>query len=199
MPMALYRLKTPLSEQDVRQLRAGDSVLLDGLVFGIRDATLIHIFDYGEKPPVDLSGHVLLHTAPNVRRVGDRYEPVCIGTTTSTRMDRFTGGLLTEYGVRGIIGKGGLYEESTRLLQQHGGVYLAVVGGAAAVETVQIEEIEAVYYEELNPECLWQFRVKEFGPLTVAIDSHGNNLYFDVKAAAKERLLTIYKEMGIRA
>lgn len=196
--MTLYRLKTPLSESDVRQLQAGDSVLLDGTVFGIRDATLIHIFDYQEKPPVDLTGAVLLHTAPNVKKVGEhRYEAVCVGTTTSTRMDRFTGGLLREYGVRAIIGKGGLYEESTRLLQQLGGVYLAIVGGAAAVETVQIEEIEAVYYEELMPECLWQFRVKEFGPLTVAIDSHGHNLYFDVKARAKERLLEVQRRLEV--
>jgi L(+)-tartrate dehydratase beta subunit len=196
--MATYRLKTPLGESDVRQLQAGDSVLLDGIIFGIRDATLIHIFDYQERPPVDLSGGVLLHTAPNVKKVGEhRYEPVCVGTTTSTRMDRFTGGLLREYGVRAIIGKGGLYEESTRLLQQLGGVYLAIVGGAAAVETVQIEEIEAVYYEELMPECLWQFRVKEFGPLTVAIDSHGHNLYFDVKARARERLPEVQRLLGI--
>ncbi len=196
--MALYRLKTPLSESDVRQLRAGDTVLLDGIIFGIRDATLIHIFDYHERPPVDLAGGVLLHTAPNVKKVGEhRYESVCVGTTTSTRMDRFTGGLLGEYGVRAIIGKGGLYEESTRLLQEHGGVYLAIVGGAASVETVQIEEIEAVYYEELMPECLWQFRVKEFGPLTVAIDSHGRNLYFDVKARARERLPEVQSLLGI--
>jgi len=196
--MATYRLKTPLGESDVRQLQAGDSVLLDGIIFGIRDATLIHIFDYQERPPVDLSGGVLLHTAPNVKKVGEhRYEPVCVGTTTSTRMDRFTGGLLREYGVRAIIGKGGLYEESTRLLQQLGGVYLAIVGGAAAVETVQIEKIEAIYYEELMPECLWQFRVKEFGPLTVAIDSHGHNLYFDVKARARERLPEVQRLLGI--
>ena len=196
--MAEYRLKTPLAESDVRQLRTGDTVLIDGLIFGIRDATHIHIFDYGKKPPVDLAGAALLHVAPNVKRVGDRYEPICVGTTTSTRMDRFTGGLLRDYGVRAIIGKGGLYEESTRLLKEYGGVYLAVVGGAASVETVQVEEIEAVYYEELMPECLWQFRVKDFGPLIVAIDSHGNNLYFSVKDRARQRLQQVYAELGIK-
>ncbi len=197
--MAQYRLKTPLGESDVRQLRVGDTVLIDGLIFGIRDATHIAIFDRGRKPPVDLTGAVLLHVAPNVKKVGDRYEPVCVGTTTSTRMDRFTGGLLKEYGVRAIVGKGGLYEESTRLLRECGGVYLAVVGGAASVETVQVEEIEAVYYEDLMPECLWQFRVRDFGPLTVAIDSRGNNLYFDVMATARERLQQVYQELGIKA
>lgn len=198
--MAQYRLKTPLSEADIRQLKAGDTVLIDGIIFGIRDATHIAIFDKGRKPPVDLTGAALLHVAPNVKKVGEgKYDAVCVGTTTSTRMDRFTGGLLKEYGVRAIIGKGGLYEESTRLLQEEGGVYLAVVGGAASVETVQVEEIEAVYYEDLMPECLWQFRVKDFGPLIVAIDSHGHNLYFDVKAAAKEKLVAVKSELGIKA
>ncbi len=197
--MAQHRLKTPLSEADVRQLQAGDTVFIDGIIFGIRDATQIHMFDRGRKPPVDLAGAALLHVAPNVKKMGDKYEAVCVGTTTSTRMDRFTGGLLTEYGVRAIIGKGGLYEESTRLLAEHGGVYLAVVGGAASVETTQVEEIEAVYYEDLMPECLWQFRVRDFGPLTVAIDSHGNNLYFDVRATARERLQQVYQELGITA
>jgi len=198
--MAQYRLKTPLSESDVRQLRAGDTVLIDGHIFGIRDATQIHMFDYGRKPPVDLTGAVLLHVAPNVKKVGEgKYEPVCVGTTTSTRMNRFTGGLLKEYGVRAIIGKGGLYEDSTQQLKEYGGVYLAVVGGAASVETLQVEEIEKVYYEDLMPECLWQFRVKDFGPLIVAIDSHGRNLYFDVKARVRENLKKAYESVGVKA
>ncbi len=198
--MAQYRLKTPLGESDVRQLRAGDTVLIDGHIFGIRDATQIHMFDYGRKPPVDLNGAVLLHVAPNVKKVGEgKYEPVCVGTTTSTRMNRFTGGLLKEYGVRAIIGKGGLYEDSTQQLKEYGGVYLAIVGGAASVETLQVEEIEKVYFEDLMPECLWQFRVKDFGPLIVAIDSHGHNLYFDVKARVRENLKKAYEAVGVKA
>ena len=181
----------------MRELRAGDTVLLEGIIFGIRDATLIRIFDRGVAAPVDLKGAVLLHTAPNVRRVGDRYEPVCIGTTTSTRMDRFTRGLLETYGVRAIVGKGGLYEESTRLLAEHGGVYLSIVGGAAALETTQIEAIEEVYFEDLMPECLWQLRVKDFGPLIVSIDSHGQNLYFEVMASVRGRLPDIYRRLGV--
>ena len=105
---------------------------------------------------------VLLHVAPNVRKTATGYEPMTVGTTTSMRMDRFTGGLLGEYGVRAIIGKGGLSEESSRAFQTYGGVYLAIVGGAASVETEQVEAIEAVYWEDLMPECLWQFRVRDF-------------------------------------
>lgn len=196
--MAEYRLTTPLSEAQVRGLRAGDSVTLDGVVFGARDGTLIRIFDQGQEPPVDLSGAVCLHTAPNVKKVGDRYEPLSVGTTTSMRMDRFTGPLLERYGVRAIIGKGGLSAESLRHFQRFGGVYLAITGGAAALETTQIEAIEAVWWEDLMPECLWKFRVRGLGPLTVAMDSHGGNLYADVLGEAQRRLTDIYARLGIK-
>jgi L(+)-tartrate dehydratase beta subunit len=195
--MAEYRFTTPLDEFQARRLHSGDLVTLDGIVWGIRDATLIHMFDRGNVPPVDLRGGVLLHTAPNVKKVGDRYEPLCIGTTTSMRMDRFTEGLLRDYGVRGIIGKGGLSPRSSELFQQYGAAYLAIVGGAASVETLQIEAIEEVYFEELMPECLWKLRVNGLGPLTVGMDSLGGNIYRDVKAQAQARLADIYAGLGI--
>jgi len=195
--MAEYRLTTPLSEAQVRGLRAGDSVTLDGIVFGVRDATLIRMFDQGQEPPVDLSGAVCLHTAPNVKKVGERYEPLSVGTTTSMRMDRFTGPLLERYGVRGIIGKGGLSAESLKPFQRLGGVYLAITGGAAALETTQIEAIEGVWWEDLMPECLWKFRVRGLGPLTVAMDAHGGNLYAEVLGEAQCRLADIYARLGM--
>ena len=131
--MAEHRFETPLREADMRRLHVGDSVTLDGVVFGVRDANLIRIFDQHVPPPVDWRGAALLHTAPNVRKIGlGRYEPVCVGTTTSMRMDRFTEGLLRDYGVRAILGKGGLSARSAELMQQYGGCYLSVTGGAAA-------------------------------------------------------------------
>src|SRR5688572_12297491 len=101
--MADATLIPPLTEEMVRPLRVGDWVTLSGTIFGLRDSTLIRIFDKGLAPPADLRGAILLHTAPNVKKVGDRYEPVSVGTTTSTRMNRFTEGLLGTYGVRAII------------------------------------------------------------------------------------------------
>jgi L(+)-tartrate dehydratase beta subunit len=95
---------------------------------------------------------------------------------------------MQDYGVRAIIGKGGLLADSIPVLQEFGGVYFAITGGAAALETTQIEEIEDVEFEELLPECLWKFRVRDFGPLVVAIDSHGHSLYEDVKAKARDTL-----------
>ena len=195
--MAEYHLQTPLSLDAVRELKIGDSVFLDGIIFGIRDATLIRIFDHEQAPPADISGASLLHTAPNVRKVGEHYEPVCIGTTTSMRMDRFTGPLLEQYGIRAILGKGGLSQDSVRLMQHYGACYLAIVGGAASLQTTQIEEIEAVYWEDLMPECLWQIRYKGLGPLTVAIDSHGNNLYGDVNNQVNNKRQRLYAQLGI--
>jgi L(+)-tartrate dehydratase beta subunit len=190
--MAHYRLQTPLTEEDARKLRLEDTVSIDGTIFGIRDATQIRIFDNGIAPPADLRGGVCLHTAPGVRKLPDgRYEKICIGTTTSTRMDRFVPGLVDQYGVRAIIGKGGVLAESVLAMQRAGAVYLAIVGGAAALETLQIEEIENVWWEDLMPECLWQFRVKDFGPLVVAIDSHGNSHYKSIQERAAARIAAL--------
>ena len=187
--MAHYKLQTPLSEADVRQLKLEDTVTIDGTIFGIRDATQIRIFDEGIAPPADLTGGVCIHTAPGVRKLPNgKYEKICIGTTTSTRMDRFAPGLMEQYGVRAIIGKAGFLQGTVDAMERFGGVYLAIVGGAAALETLQIEEIEEVWWEDLMPECLWKFRVKDFGPLIVAIDSHGNSLYRNIQERAAERI-----------
>jgi L(+)-tartrate dehydratase beta subunit len=194
--MAEQRITFPTDEETIRSLRAGDSVFVDGHIIGIRDRTQIRIFDQGIEPPMDLSGAFLLHTAPGVRKIGPgRYEPVSIGTTTSARMVRFTEPLGRDYGVRAICGKGGLPDEAIEPMRKHGMVYFAIVGGAAALETTQIEEIEEVAWEELMPECLWKFRVKDFGPLTVGIDAHGTSLFHDVQEAAKKRLEELYARL----
>ena len=186
----MRELTFPITDaQDILTLRAGDEVLVQGHVIGIRDRTQIRIFDQGQEPPMDLAGAFLLHTAPNVRKVGEgRYEKICIGTTTSARMVRFTEPLGAKYGVRAICGKGGLPDEAIEPMQRLGMVYFAIVGGAAALETTQIEEIEEVAWEELMPECLWKFRVKDFGPLIVGIDAHGNSVFHDVQERAKAKL-----------
>jgi L(+)-tartrate dehydratase beta subunit len=195
--MSEYSIDLPTSEHDIRRLNVGDQVYISGPLFGIRDATQVRIFDHDVAPPVDLSGHFCIHTAPNVRKLpSGRYEKVSIGTTTSTRMERFTPLLIERYGVRGIIGKGGLLEGSMKAMGEFGACYLSIVGGAAALETEQIEEIEAVYWEDLMPECLWRFRVKNLGPLLVSIDAKGRNLYFDVKARARENLEMLFKSKG---
>jgi L(+)-tartrate dehydratase beta subunit len=194
--MAKHEVTFPIQDEaEILELRAGDEVVVQGHIIGIRDRTQIRIFDQGVEPPMDLRGAFLLHTAPGVKKVDDKYEPVCIGTTTSARMVRFTEPLGRDYGVRAICGKGGFPDEAIEPMRQYGMVYFAIVGGAAALETTQIEEIEEVAWEELMPECLWKFRVKDFGPLTVGIDAHGNSLYHDVQEAARKKLEELYARL----
>jgi L(+)-tartrate dehydratase beta subunit len=201
--MAHYDFTTPVSEEAVRKLRVNDSVTLGGTLFGIRDATQIHMFDRGRKTRFDLAGHAVIHTAPNVRKVKPGpgnpagYEPLCVGTTTSDRMERFTRPLMQQYGVRIVIGKGGLREGSLEAFRDLGGVYLAIIGGTAALETTWIEAIEDVDLDDLNPESLWKFRVKGFGPLLVAMDSHGESLYARVKDAAEQRRAEALRLLGV--
>ena len=124
-------LDMPVSEAQARELRVNDTVTLRQTLFGIRDATQIHMFDRGRTTAFDLRGHAVIHTAPNVRKVPVStehpagYAPVCIGTTTSDRMERFTRPLMTQYGVRFIVGKGGLRDDSQRAFADLGGAYLA--------------------------------------------------------------------------
>jgi L(+)-tartrate dehydratase beta subunit len=194
----------PVSEAQARALRVNDTVTLNGTLFGIRDATQIHLFDRGRKTRFDLRGHAVIHTAPNVRKVEKSathpagYAPLCIGTTTSDRMERFTRPLMREYGVRLIIGKGGLREGSAAAFAELGGAYLAIIGGTAALETTWVEAIEDVDMDDLNPESLWKFRVKGFGPLLVAMDSDGGSLYSRVRDAARGRRAEVLKRLGVR-
>jgi L(+)-tartrate dehydratase beta subunit len=196
--MAHHDLTPPITEAQARSLRVNDTVTLSGTLYGIRDATQIHMFDRGRKTRFDLNGHAVLHTAPNVRKTGDRYEPICIGTTTSDRMERFTAPLLQQYGVRLIIGKGGLRKDSLNAFQKSGGAYLAVIGGTAALETTWVEAIEDVDLDDLHPESLWKVRVRGFGPLVVAMDSHGASLYEAVNAEARARRAAALKHLGVR-
>ena len=203
--MTHHVLTTPVSEDQVRALRAGDTVTLQATLFGIRDATLIAMFDRGRTTRFELNGHAVIHTAPNVRKVAPSpehptgYAPVCIGTTTSSRMERFTHDLMTREGVRLIVGKGGMHEASLAAFREIGGAYLAIVGGAAALETSWIEAIEDVDLDDLNPESLWRFRIRDFGPLLVGMDSHGASLFADVDTAARGRREAVLAAMGVKA
>src|ERR1044072_3066355 len=129
--MATHEVTFPITdEREILKLRAGDEVIVQGNIIGIRDRTQIRIFDQGVEPPMDLRGAFLLHTAPNVRKVGEgKYEKLCIGTTTSARMVRFTEPLGAQYGVRAICGKGGLPDEAIEAMQRLGGVSFGVVRG----------------------------------------------------------------------
>ena len=173
--MTHHILPMPITEDKVRALRVGDTVTLEETLYGIRDATQIHMFDHGRRTKFNLQGHAVIHTAPNLRkveRVGNNhsgYEAVCVGTTTSDRMERFTRPLMEREGV---------------------------VGGAAALETTWIEAVEDVDIDDLNPESLYKFRIKGFGPLLVAMDSHGGSLFAKVNDEAARRRQAVLEKLG---
>jgi len=200
--MAHHVLEMPIDEAQARALKVGDTVTLERILYGIRDATLIALFDRGRTTRFDLSGHALIHTAPNVRKVDPSaehpaaYAPLCIGTTTSLRMERFTQPLMQRHGARIIVGKGGMGAASLEAFRALGGAYLAVVGGAAALETTWIEAIEDVDLDDLHPESLWRFRIRHFGPLMVTMDSHGGSLYARIQADAAARRDAILAGIG---
>ncbi|HXW26520.1 MAG TPA: fumarate hydratase C-terminal domain-containing protein [Xanthobacteraceae bacterium] len=200
--MPHHVLETPVTEAQARALKVGDTVTLERTLYGIRDGTLIAMFDRGRETRFDLAGHALIHTAPNVRKVEPSnenptgYAPLCIGTTTSQRLERFTRALMERYGPRLIVGKGGMGPATLAAFRDLGGAYLAVVGGAAALETTWIEAIEDVDLDDLHPESLWRFRVKGFGPLMVAMDSNGGSLYARVQGEAAARRDAILAGLG---
>ncbi|MFL1875271.1 fumarate hydratase C-terminal domain-containing protein [Hansschlegelia beijingensis] len=200
--MTHHVLDMPVDEAAVRALKVGDTVTLRRTLFGIRDATLIHMFDRGRETRLELGGHAVIHTAPNVRRVEPSeaapvgYEPFCIGTTTSMRMERFTRPLMEREGVRLIIGKGGMGPGTLHAFRDLGGAYLAIVGGAAALETTWIEQIEDVDMDDLHPESLWRFRIRDFGPLLVGMDSHGGSLYANVRDDVAGRRAAVLASIG---
>lgn len=203
--MAHHELRPPITEAQVRALAVDDTVTLQGTLFGIRDATQIALFDRGRATRFDLAGHAVIHTAPNVRKVAPSaefptgYAPVCIGTTTSARMERFTRPLLARCGVRLLIGKGGLGPGSLAAFAELGGAYLAIIGGTAALETTWVEAIEDVDLDDLHPESLWRFHVRDFGPLRVAMDSHGGSIYAAVDADARSKRAAALAALGVKA
>ncbi len=200
--MTHHILETPVTEAQVRALKIGDTVTLEKTLFGVRDANLIAMFDRGRKTIFDMKGHAVVHTAPNVRKVPvtnqcpSGYEAMCVGTTTSQRMERFTRPLMEREGVRIIIGKGGMGQGTLDAFRDIGGAYLAVVGGAAALQTTWIESIEEVDMDDLNPESIWRFRIKGFGPLLVTMDSHGGSLHREVTDSAKSKRDAILASIG---
>jgi L(+)-tartrate dehydratase beta subunit len=200
--MTHHVLEMPANEAQVRALKVGDTVTLERTLFGIRDATLMAMFDRARKTKFDLQGHAVVHTAPNVKKVPvsnenpGGYIPLCIGTTTSQRMERFTRPLMEQNGVRIIIGKGGMGPDTSKAFRDIGGVYLAVVGGAAALQTTWITAVEDVDMDDLHPESLWRFAIKNFGPLLVAMDAHGGSLYTKVQDEAAARRSAILASIG---
>ncbi len=190
--MAEYRFKTPLAEEDVRKLNLGDIVYVSGTIYTARDMAHRRLVEYAEKGlelPVSLDGAVIYHAGPIVRKVGEEWEVVSAGPTTSTRMNKTTPKVLEVYPVRMIIGKGGMSREVAEALKKRGAVYCHYTGGAGVLAAKNIKRIAGVDWLDLGmPEALWRFEVENFGPLIVTIDSKGNSIYDEVNLKVREAI-----------
>lgn len=196
-------LTTPISAADLEDIKAGDIIYLTGHITTCRDVAHRRLVEYGRKLPVDVRDGAILHAGPIVRKVDgsdDRYEMVSVGPTTSMRMEKFEYEFVKETGVRLIVGKGGMGPNTERACQEFKALHLVFPAGNAVLAATEVEEIESANWKELGmPETLWTCRVKEFGPLIVSIDTHGNNWFEHKKVeynATKEEVLEdIYKHV----
>ncbi len=180
----MIKLKLPVSEEEVRKLKMGDEVSLNGIMVLGRDNA--HSWMHKEKPDEIrdiLKGTVIYHCGPVVKKVDDEWIFVAAGPTTSIREEPYQGDVLKEYGLRGVIGKGGMGEKTLAALKEHGAVYLHAIGGTAALLAKSVVKVHDVLkLEEFGiPEAMWVIEVKDF-PTVVTMDSHGQSLHTEIKS-----------------
>ncbi len=189
-------LTTPIQNEDLEQLTAGDVVYLNGYLVTCRDMPHRRLIELGQKLPVDLAGLAIFHAGPIVVKDGDGWKMISIGPTTSMRMEKFEKEFIAETGVKLIVGKGGMGPNTVEGCQTHKAVHAVFPGGCAVLAATEVEEIERVEWLELGmPEALWVCRVKEFGPLIISIDTKGNNLFETNKAIFNEKKVPIVKDI----
>lgn len=195
-------LSTPLSEELVRSLRVGDTVRLNGIIYTGRDEVhrrALEMHERGEKLPVDLRDAALFHCGPIMKNEGSEWKVLAAGPTTSARMNALEPKFIEIFGVRAIIGKGGMSRQTVDAMKRFGCVYLAVTGGAAVTTAKSIKKVVGVEWFDLGmPEALWIFEVKDFGPLIVAIDTNGESLYEQVERNVMSNLLAVRQMLGLK-
>jgi fumarate hydratase subunit beta len=200
--MAEHHLTLPLTEETVRGLALGDTVYISGTFVTARDEAHIHALETverGDALPYDLDGVTVFHCGPIMRDLGDgRWELVAAGPTTSSRMNNLEPQFLRRFNARAIIGKGGMSRPTVDAMEEVGAVYLAITGGAAVVAARGVSEVKGVHWFELGmPEALWVLEGTDFGPMTVAIDAHGNSLFDAVDAKVEQNLPSIKQRLGL--
>ncbi len=195
--MAKKVLTTPISAEDLEDIHVGDVIYLTGLLTTCRDVAHRRVIEEGRDLPVDIKDGAILHAGPIIRPLGEeKYEMVTVGPTTSMRMEKFEEEFIAKTGVRLIIGKGGMSEGTMRGCRDHKALHCVFPAGCAVVAATCVEEIISANWKDLGmPETLWTSKVKEFGPLIVSIDTHGNNLFEQNKVIFNERKDKVYEEV----
>jgi fumarate hydratase class I len=184
-------LTPPLSEAAVRALKVGDVVLVCGEMFTGRDN--VHAYLMKNPPPVDLRGAVLYHCGPVMLKQGEEWVVKAAGPTTSSREEPYQGDIIRRYGVRAVVGKGGMGSKTLAALKDAGAVYLNAIGGAAQYYARTVEKVLGVHLMEFGiPEAMWHLRVRDFAAI-VTMDAHGNSLHADVEKVTGEALAALEK------
>jgi tartrate/fumarate subfamily iron-sulfur-dependent hydro-lyase beta chain len=179
-----YHINLPAGPEEIKKLKIGDIVYVTGKLFTARDEAHHMMLEEGkDNLSFDPSEMGLFHCGPLMKKENDKWQVVSAGPTTSSRMEIFEDRFIEDFGVNFIIGKGGMGERTENALKKYTGVYTAYTGGAGALAADKVEEVLGVYWlEELGmPEAVWLFKVKEFGPLVVAMDSYGKSIYKELK------------------
>ncbi len=199
--MTVYKLKTPISEEEIRKLKVNDVLYITGIMVTARDQAhrrALEYFKQGKPLPISLEGLAVFHCGPLMKREGEKWISVAAGPTTSTRMDVFEDEFIKNFKVRVIIGKGGMGRKTTGAMARYGAVYGAFTGGAAVLAAKAVRSVRTVEWLDLGmAEAMWILEVEEFGPLAIAIDSHGNNLFMEVQKKAEKNRQRIYQKLGL--
>ncbi|WP_297997183.1 L(+)-tartrate dehydratase subunit beta [uncultured Campylobacter sp.] len=182
-------LTTPIKAENLADIKIGDVIYLSGHIVTCRDVPHRRVVEEGRELPLDIRGGAILHAGPIIRKTGEKsFEMVSVGPTTSMRMEKFEREFIAKTGVRLIVGKGGMGEGTMSGCKEFGAIHCVFPAGCAVVAATQVEQIESADWTELGmPETLWKCRVKEFGPLIVSIDAHGNNLFEQNKVKFNEK------------
>ena len=182
-------LITPVSAEDLKDIKVGDIVYLDGSMTTCRDVAHRRLVEEGRELPVDVRNNAIFHAGPIIRPLeNDKFEMVSLGPTTSMRMEKFEYEFVKLTGVRVIIGKGGMKENTERACKEFGAIHCVFPAGNAVVAATEVEEIVRAEWRDLGmPETLWNCRVKEFGPLIVSIDIQGNNMFEENKVIFNQK------------
>jgi fumarate hydratase subunit beta len=195
-----YYLKTPISDEDITKLRIGDTIYVSGILISARDSAHVRMVESirkGEKLPVDLKGGVIYHAGPVALKQGDTWRIISMGPTTSARMDDFEPEVIEKLGVKLVIGKGGMGPKTTEAMRKFKAAYAIFTGGAGVLAAKAIKRVLGVHWLDLGiAEAMWILEVENFGPLTVVIDSYGNNYYEDLRKNVREKVKELSEEVN---
>jgi len=192
-------LTTPLTTETIRKIKVNDVLYLSGVIRTARDMAHLRIRDMvgrNEPLPVDFQGAAVFHAGPGVKKTADGYKVVLLGPTTSTRMGAYSE-MMGKLGVKIVAGKAGMADDSLGPFQKYGMLYLQTAPGCGSLHAQAVKSVKTVFWQDLGmPEAIWVLEVQNWGPLIVAMDSHGNSIYRDLREAGRKKVDGLIQKMA---